>query len=159
LSNELEQDIQQGERLPPPTASLELMIETHGQCNCITFEIKYSWTDVEVFMVKPLTLQSESTLTDRYQTTVPDTVRKALGLGKRDRIRYTIRPNGEVILSRIDSLEPDPALEPFLNLLAQDIQNNPQRLQHLSTELVNRVQSLTANIEVDLDAPLLDADE
>jgi antitoxin PrlF len=110
-------------------------------------------------MVKPLTLQSESTLTDRYQTTVPDTVRKALGLGKRDRIRYTIQPGGEVLLSRVDALESDPALEPFLNFLAQDIQNNPQHLQSLSTELVNQIQSLTANIEVDLDAALLDADE
>jgi antitoxin PrlF len=110
-------------------------------------------------MVKPLTLQSESTLTDRYQTTVPDTVRKALGLGKRDRIRYTIQPNGEVILSRADSLKPDPALEQFLNFLAQDIQKNPQHLQSLTTELVNRVQSLVANVEVDLDAPLPDEDE
>ena len=28
----------------------------------------------------------ESTLTDRYQTTVPETVRRALRLGKRDKI-------------------------------------------------------------------------
>ncbi|MFM7907200.1 MAG: type II toxin-antitoxin system PrlF family antitoxin, partial [Microcystis sp.] len=28
----------------------------------------------------------ESTLTDRYQTTIPDSVRKALGLNKRDKI-------------------------------------------------------------------------
>jgi antitoxin PrlF len=110
-------------------------------------------------MVKPLTLQSESTLTDRYQTTVPDTVRKALGLSKRDRIRYTIQPNGEVILSRVDSLEPDPALEPFLNFLAQDIQENPQHLHSLSSELVNRIQSLVANVEVDLDAQLPEEDE
>jgi antitoxin PrlF len=110
-------------------------------------------------MSKPLTLQSESTLTDRYQTTVPDTVRKALGLGKRDRIRYTIQPNGEVILSRVDSLESDPALGQFLDFLAQDIQENPQHLQNLSSELVNRIQSLVANVEIDLDAPLPNEDE
>ena len=32
-------------------------------------------------------LEVESTLTDRYQTTVPQTVRRALRLGKRDKIR------------------------------------------------------------------------
>ena len=42
----------------------------------------------------PATMQVESTLTDRYQTTVPDTVRRALRLGKRDKISYTIRPDG-----------------------------------------------------------------
>ena len=31
------------------------------------------------------TLEVESTLTDRYQTTVPETVRRALQLGKRDK--------------------------------------------------------------------------
>ncbi|MFM8481213.1 MAG: type II toxin-antitoxin system PrlF family antitoxin, partial [Gammaproteobacteria bacterium] len=32
----------------------------------------------------PAAMQVESTLTDRYQTTVPETVRRALRLGKRD---------------------------------------------------------------------------
>ena len=36
-------------------------------------------------------LQVESTLTDRYQTTVPETVRRVLRLGKRDKIHYTTR--------------------------------------------------------------------
>ena len=47
------------------------------------------------------TLEVESTLTDRYQTTVPETVRRALRLRKRDKIHYTIRPGGEVVLSRV----------------------------------------------------------
>ena len=38
-------------------------------------------------MTAPLEL--ESTLTDRYQTTVPETVRRTLKLGKRDKIHYT----------------------------------------------------------------------
>ena len=44
-------------------------------------------------------------LTDRYQTTVPETVRRALRLGKRDKIHYTIRPDGEVVLSRVEIQE------------------------------------------------------
>ena len=58
-------------------------------------------------------LSSESTLTDRYQTTVPEPIRKALGLNKRDKIRYTIEPDGRVIISRAD--ESDPILEKFLD--------------------------------------------
>ena len=48
----------------------------------------------------PATLEAESTLTDRYQTTVPETVRRALRLRKRDKIQYVIRPSGEVVLTR-----------------------------------------------------------
>lgn len=47
-----------------------------------------------------VTLEAESTLTDRYQTTVPESVRRALRLGKRDKIHYAIQPGGEVILTR-----------------------------------------------------------
>lgn len=38
--------------------------------------------------MRDATLEFESTLTDRYQTTAPTAVRQALRLGKRDRIRY-----------------------------------------------------------------------
>ena len=34
-----------------------------------------------------LNLEVESTLTDKYQTTIPDPIRKALNLKKRDKIR------------------------------------------------------------------------
>ena len=50
----------------------------------------------------PAILEVESTLTDRYQTTVPETVRRALSLGKRDKIHYTIRSSGEVVLTRAE---------------------------------------------------------
>jgi antitoxin PrlF len=40
----------------------------------------------------PATLEAESTLTDRYQTTVPQTVRRALRLRKRDKIQYVSAP-------------------------------------------------------------------
>lgn len=102
----------------------------------------------------------ESTLTDRYQTTVPDPVRKALGLNKRDKICYTIQPNGKVWISRADQAEEnDPVLGEFLNFLAQDMEQNPQHLQAISSDLVSHVQSLVSGIDLDLDAPLLDEDE
>lgn len=36
---------------------------------------------------------------------------------------------------------------------------NPQHVQVISSELVNRIQSLVADVELDLDAPLSDEDE
>ena len=103
----------------------------------------------------PATLEVESTLTDRYQTTVPETVRRALRLNKRDKINYTIRPNGEVVLTRAKASEADdPVLSQFLGFLADDIANHPERLQAVDAGLVRRLQSLVGGIEVDLDAAL-----
>ena len=104
-------------------------------------------------------LTTESTLTDRYQTTVPDAVRKALHLNKREKIRYTIQPDGDVLLSRADKDESDPVLGSFLTFLANDIQNNPQQLQAATPELASRIQSLVGDMDVDLDAALDDEEE
>jgi antitoxin PrlF len=106
----------------------------------------------------PATLQVESTLTDRYQTTVPETVRRALRLGKRDKIHYTIRPDGEVVLTRAADGD-DPALAPFLGFLARDLAEHPDRLQAVDAGLAQRIQALVGSVEVDLDAPLSADDE
>ena len=103
----------------------------------------------------PATLEVESTLTDRYQTTVPETVRRSLRLGKRDKIHYTIRPNGEVVLSRAEVIEADdPVLGQFLDFLSRDIASHPERLQALDIRFVQRLKLLTRGVEIDLDAPL-----
>ena len=108
----------------------------------------------------PATLDVESQLTDRYQTTVPETVRRALRLGKRDKIHYSIRPSGEVVLTRAESSEgDDPVLRQFLGFLARDIASHPERLRAVDAGLVQRLQSLVGGIEVDLDAALSADDE
>ena len=108
----------------------------------------------------PATLEVESTLTDRYQTTVPETVRRALRLSKRDKIHYTIRPGGEVVLTRAEAGDgDDPVLGQFLAFLARDIASHPERLQAVDAGLVPRLQSLVGGVEVDLDAPLSADDE
>lgn len=102
----------------------------------------------------------ESTLTDRYQTTVPETVRRALRLGKRDKIHYSIRPGGEVVLTRADVAESDdPVLGAFLGFLAHDIASHPERLESVDASLVQRLQSLVGSVDVDLDAALSADDE
>ena len=104
-------------------------------------------------------LVTESTLTDRYQTTVPDAVRKALHLNKREKIRYTIQADGNVLMSRGDMDEADPVLDSFLGFLANDIKHNPQQVKAVNPKLVARIQKLVANVEINLDAPLNDEDE
>ncbi len=106
------------------------------------------------------TLEVESTLTDRYQTTVPETVRRALKLGKRDKIHYTIRQDGEVVLTRAKASEiNDPVLGQFLNFLANDIARHPEHLKAVDASLVKRIQSVVGHVEIDLDAPLSADDE
>lgn len=102
-------------------------------------------------------LELESTLTDRYQTTVPETVRRALKLGKRDKIHYSIRPDGAVLISR--AVGKDPVLGQFLGFLARDMATHPERLQAVDTGLLARLQSLVGQVEVDLGAPLSADDE
>lgn len=102
-------------------------------------------------------LHAQSTLTDRYQTTIPEMVRESLHLNKRDKIYYTIDENGKVILSRFS--EDDPLIADFLAFLANDIKKNPSHINTLSKTLMNRAYNLTEGVEVDLDAPLLDEEE
>ena len=97
----------------------------------------------------------ESTLTDRYQTTVPDPVRRALKLGKRDKIRYVVRPDGAVLMTRAEPADKsDPALGKFLACLERDIAGHPERVHALGSKLATRVRSLVRGVDVDLDAPL-----
>ena len=106
------------------------------------------------------TLESESTLTDRYQTSVPETVRRALKLGKRDKIHYSIRPDGAVVTSRVTQTEEeDPVIREFLGFLAEDLAKQPERIKTISPEWVERIQSLVRGIDVDFDTPLSAADE
>ena len=108
----------------------------------------------------PAILEVESTLTERYQTTVPETVRRALRLGKRDKIRFTIRPDGDIVLTRAGvTTSEDPVMGHFLNFLAHDMTTHPRRLASIDAGLVQRIQALVGDLEVDLDAALTAEDE
>jgi antitoxin PrlF len=107
----------------------------------------------------PATLEAESTLTARYQTTVPEIVRRALQLSKRDRIHYSIRANGEVVLTRAEPDEgDDPALAAFLGFLANDLASHPEHVQVLDAGLVERLQGLASGVEINLNEALPDED-
>lgn len=108
----------------------------------------------------PNALQLESTLTDRYQTTVPTAVRKLLRLGKRAKIRFELKPDGTVTLSRggVETPE-DPVLGDFLGFLARDMQAHPEKIQGLRPAWLKDLRSLVQGVKVNLDAPLDLADE
>lgn len=97
-------------------------------------------------------LEADSTLTERYQTTVPAAVRKALNLNKSDRIHYTMRSPGEVVITRASEEMPDdPIMTSFLAFLEQDMQEYPGNIRPVSTETFAEAERLTAGIEVNLD--------
>lgn len=112
------------------------------------------------YLNMPAAIETESTLTDRYQTTVPETVRRALRLGKRDKIRYSVRPGGEVLLSKAaEKQDQDPVLGQFLNFLARDITTHPQQVQQVDAKLAHRIQKLAGKVTLDLNAALSPDDE
>ena len=107
-------------------------------------------------------LEIESSLTDRYQTTVPDAVRRALKLRKRDRILYRVLDDGTVTLGRKPLAaegDGDPVLDGFLAFLARDMSARPERIAAIDAGLLERIRLLVADVEVDLDAPLSPDDE
>ncbi|PAU74873.1 type II toxin-antitoxin system PrlF family antitoxin [Halomonas salipaludis] len=105
-------------------------------------------------------IEDDSTLTDRYQTTVPASVRRALNLKRRDRIHYTIRPNGEVVLTRArDESSQDPVVANFLAFLERDMQQQPENIRPVTASTFAEAERLTSGIEVDLDEALPEDDD
>lgn len=110
-------------------------------------------------MNKPF--EYESTLTDRYQTTVPEPIRRALKLGKRDKIHYSIQADSSVLIRRATPEEEldDPVLGQFLAYLAKDMQNHPEHLQAVDADLIAKAQALVGHVDIDLEEALTDDEE
>ena len=80
----------------------------------------------------------ESSLTDRYQTTVPARIRKLLGLNKRDKLEWILDESGGVRVSK--STPPqlehsDSTVDAWLDFLAKDMANHPENLVPLTAEM------------------------
>lgn len=101
---------------------------------------------------------AQSTLSDLYQTTIPEVVRNVLNLSKWDTLVYSVDSDGRVVISKLSSCEGDPVLNNFLGFLAKDIENSPQNLDPLTVEKFVKISSLVEDIKIDLEAPL-DADD
>ncbi|EYU15459.1 type II toxin-antitoxin system PrlF family antitoxin [Photorhabdus aegyptia] len=104
---------------------------------------------------------AESKLTNRSQTTIPTSVRKALRQKPdHDSITYKILSSDDGFISHKNSEEEkDPVMESFLNFLVKDIQKHPEKVRQLDEQLINRAKSLTDGIDIDLNNLLFDDDE
>lgn len=91
------------------------------------------------------------TVTAKGQTTIPKAMRHALGIGHGDRIAFRVG-NGAVSLHAC--VASDPALAPFLSLLANDIAARPDALRPIDDRLVRRMTKATEGLDVDPDAPI-----
>jgi len=101
----------------------------------------------------PALLEEISTITAKGQTTVPKSVRQALGVDYGGRIAFRVDARG-VSVHRADTENDDPAIDNFLAFLADDIKRRPEALTALSPALMARIEALTDGIAVDLDAPI-----
>jgi antitoxin PrlF len=95
-----------------------------------------------------------SSVTDRYQTTIPKGVRDALGIRRGDTIAYELSGDQVVLRRSTKDDADDPALLGFLDLLERDIAAHPERLKPVPEPLLQRARELVHGVEVDLDAPL-----
>ncbi len=105
-------------------------------------------------------VEAEATLTSQNQITIPASIRKVLKLHGKSRIKFQIQ-EGRVLVSRVDSPvkeSEDPALKPFLDLLAKDIKERPDRIKPFPIDLLKRGRSVIEGVEVDLDGPLTGED-
>ena len=119
--------------------------------------------EIHYLPLMSIVLEAEANLTTQNQITVPMPVRKALNLhGGRSRVRFQILPEEGKVLFLLaqpkSQAGEDPALRPFLNLLAQDIETSPKKLTPLSSKLLTKARALTKGISVDLDGPLTGED-
>ena len=98
-------------------------------------------------------LEEVSTITAKGQTTVPKSVRQALGVDRGGKIAF--RVNGrDVSVVRAEVEHEDPTVEAFLAFLETDIRQRPQALTALSSSLADRIAELTRGVPVDLSMPI-----
>ena len=97
------------------------------------------------------------TITAKGQTTVPKAVRQALGVGYGGRIAFRVE-DGSVTIHALMSEDEneDPALSPFLSLLAADLTVRPaDAVRAITPALAARLEVLVDEIgKVDPDDPI-----
>ena len=92
-------------------------------------------------------------ITAKGQTTVPKSIRQALGIGYGGRIAFRIE-DGAVSVHAVTEPEADPALAPFLTLLERDIAAQPAMLAPLTPELAARMAAATDGVAVEFGGPI-----
>lgn len=98
-------------------------------------------------------LKEESTITVKGQTTVPKSVRQALGVDYGGRIAFVVDDARRVYVEKVTDEVSDPVVDRFLTFLAHDMTRNPgDSIVALPSALRDRMAALVEDINVDLDA-------
>jgi antitoxin PrlF len=93
-----------------------------------------------------------STISSKGQTTIPKSVRQALGVSEGDQIAFRVDEGGVTV--RRAEVDSDPAIEAFLSFLAKDIESHPGKISVFPPALASAIAGLTANVAFDPDAPI-----
>jgi antitoxin PrlF len=96
-------------------------------------------------------LEEISTITAKGQTTIPKSVRQALGVDYGGRIAFRVDEHRGVTVHRVDDEDDDPTIDRFLAFLAKDIECRPEAVTALSPELAKRIAKLVKGVAVNLD--------
>ena len=98
-------------------------------------------------------IEESSTITAKGQTTVPKTVRQALGVDYGGKIAYRIEEDGSITVHNPDAEHHDPALASFLGLVEADITAG-KNVRDLPAGLAEALVRATDGVSVDLDEVL-----
>lgn len=94
-------------------------------------------------------LEKASTIYKKGQTTLPIEVRNALGVNAGDSVTFRVEGDGTVLVRRTDEQNDDPAIEAFLEFLAEDMQQRPHAIHALTDSLERSLRAITARTKVD----------
>ena len=98
-------------------------------------------------------IEELSTITAKGQTTIPKSIRNALGVGPGDQIAFRLDESG-ITVRRADNAHEDLIVGSFLAFLAQDMKQNPSNLKALTPDLAKQIAELIEGVETDVDAPI-----
>ena len=99
------------------------------------------------------TIEEVCSITAKGQTTVPKSIRQALGVGYGGRIAFRVE-NGTVSVHAATDPDEDPALAPFLALLARDFAAQPEALAAFTPELAARIAAAAGDVAANPDEPI-----
>lgn len=102
-------------------------------------------------------LSYASTVTERFQTTVPAPVRAAMSLGRGDELTWAMKEDGTFVVSKASTEHEDPAIQGFLKVLESGITEG--YVVPATVEMRDRVAELIDGVEFDMNAPLPNEDE
>jgi antitoxin PrlF len=98
-------------------------------------------------------IETICTITAKGQTTVPKSIRQALGVGAGGRIAFRVE-DGVVSVRAAERDEPDQALGPFLALLEADMIRRPAQILPLDEAMLTRLNKALDGVTVDPDDPI-----